>query len=122
MDRLYANSADYLPLPEVACITADAGRLERLGRITCLLQAAHEEARPCGTFSLSGRKLAEKFSVSEKSIRQDLADLAQCGLLHCVGSSSRKAKEYRLAAEVEHRDDACLDQRTDSGWRDRVNP
>ena len=122
MDRLYSNSAAYLPLAEIACITADAGRLERLGCITRLLQAAHEEARPCGAFSLSARKLAEKLGISEKSIRQDLADLEQCGLLMCVSSTPRKSKEYRLAAEVKRRDDSNVDQRTDSVGCDRIDP
>lgn len=102
--RLSTDCTSYAPLQEVSILWGDTQRARRMGVITKVIQAAYHEARELGQtqFPLSNRQLAKLFKTTEGTIRKDLAQLEQHGIIHSVYSTGNQAKEYTLGTTESH--------------------
>lgn len=113
--RISIDYTNYAPLQEVSILWGNTPRARRIGEITKVIQAAHHEARELGQtqFPLSNRQLAKLFKTTEGTIRKDLAQLEQHGIIHSVYSTGNQAKEYTLGTtESYSRNDANVDNAT----------
>lgn len=113
--RLSIDCTNYAPLQEVSILWGNTLRARRIGEITRVIQAAYNEARELGQtqFPLSNRQLAKLFNTTEGTIRKDLAQLEQHGIIHSVYSTGNQAKEYTLGTtESYSRNDANVDNAT----------
>lgn len=113
--HLSTDCRSYAPLQEVSILWGNTPRARRIGEITRVIQAARNEARDLGQtqFPLSNRQLAKLFKTTEGTIRKDLAQLEQYGIIHSVYSTGNQAKEYTIGTtESNSRNDANVDNAT----------
>lgn len=122
--RLSTDCGSYAPLQEVSILWGDTPRARRIGEITRVIQAAYNEARELGQtqFPLSNRQLAKLFKTTEGTVRKDLAQLEQHGIINSVYSTGNQAKEYTLGTTESHsRNDANVDHTTQHVGSHRID-
>lgn len=117
--RLWEASKRYDPFPEVKKIAKNPKRMERLGVLTKICQAAEAAAIELGnpSFALSGHQIAKLLNVSQSTIKEDLAVLENFGIIQTAATNGKQAKEFVIVKEDYRIDESSFvgtqDQRCD---------